>query len=244
MRSRIPQPNMFKALIVDDDDALRVLLSAILKREGFRTMEARDGQEALELLDAASFDLIVLDVMMPRLSGHDVLSWLVSHVPARPNVIVLSAASEKHLALVDRTIAAAVLRKPFDLSEFVKHVHAITRRPQLLLVEDDDPCAYLASRQARSLGFEVIRAHDGAEAIQIADRDTFDAFVVDLKLPRVSGYDVISRLRSRENDAPVIVLTILDAPEQPLPRIDAWLQKPEGIDQLADTLARCTRLTP
>jgi DNA-binding response OmpR family regulator len=234
--------HMLRALIVDDDAALRVLLSAILKREGFSTAEARDGEEAVELLDSTHFDLVILDVMMPRLSGHDVLSYLAAQPPVRPNVIVLSAASEKQLTLVDRRIAAAVLRKPFDLAEFVRHVHAITRRRNLLLVEDDDPCAYLISRQLQPLGFDVTRAHDGAEAIRLANKDSFDAFVVDLKLPRVSGYEVISSLRRKEMEAPVIiVLTVLDEPEQPLERIDAWLQKPAGIDQLADTLVRCTR---
>ena len=60
-------------LVVDDDPGIRLFLVTLLRRRGFRLLEARDGNEALEAMRAGSADLVILDLMMPDVSGWDVL---------------------------------------------------------------------------------------------------------------------------------------------------------------------------
>lgn len=117
-------------LVVDDDVAIRVLVSRILRREGYTTAEAANGQEALDHLRANTVEAVVLDLMMPVMSGFEVIRYLATHDDAgRPPVIVVSATSEADLQSIDSPVVHAVLRKPFDVSALVEAVQASAPRP-------------------------------------------------------------------------------------------------------------------
>ena len=103
-----------RILVVDDDDAIRALLSTVLRRRGQKVDTARNGVEALERLQACRYSLVLLDLMMPRMNGYDVMARLAeepSH--ARPIVIVLTAGSEPRA--LDPALVSALVRKPFDI---------------------------------------------------------------------------------------------------------------------------------
>ncbi len=104
-------------LIVDDDSAVRTLLTTICGRLGLRVKSAVDGVEAIEKIAANGYDVVLLDLMMPRMNGFEVLDALVP-ATTRPAVIVITAQSEKQTsALVKHPVVHTVVRKPFDLEE-------------------------------------------------------------------------------------------------------------------------------
>lgn len=112
-----------RILIVDDDDAIRALLATILRRRGLQVDAARNGIEALQLMGESRYALLLLDLMMPRLSGYGVLEKL-KNVPAteRPTIVVITAGLEAP-PLFDPRLVAATIHKPFDvdtLSEVVQ----------------------------------------------------------------------------------------------------------------------------
>lgn len=102
-------------LIVDDDPAIRGLVRAVLNRLNLETFEAEDGAEALALLAVETFDAIVLDLMMPRVSGFEVIQFLEAHQPDTRCVVVMSAASDKTMDALQASVIRAKLRKPFDI---------------------------------------------------------------------------------------------------------------------------------
>lgn len=112
-----------RILIVDDDDAIRALLFTILRRRGFQVDTARNGVEALEHASRCRYAVILLDLMMPMMSGFDVLDRLSRMMPAeRPIVIVLTAGTEpRHL---DPNLVAGTIRKPFDVEMLIDTVVA------------------------------------------------------------------------------------------------------------------------
>ncbi|MCB9423208.1 MAG: response regulator [Ardenticatenaceae bacterium] len=118
-----------KILIVDDQFTIRYLVEHQLKKEGFETFMAKDGPSALEMADRQRPDLIVLDVMMPDMSGFDVLQQLkdnpdTAHIP----VVFLTALSSKEDKLRAFKMGAEdYLIKPFQADEFVAHVTAALR---------------------------------------------------------------------------------------------------------------------
>src|SRR5437773_2136430 len=116
-----------KILLVDDDVELCALLDELLSREGFEVETEHDGAGGLERAQSGKFDLIVLDVMLPRLDGFEVLRQLrrSSIVP----VLMLTARGED----VDRIVGLELgaddyLPKPFNPRELTARIHAILRR--------------------------------------------------------------------------------------------------------------------
>ncbi|MEA2489428.1 MAG: hypothetical protein QOH21_1220 [Acidobacteriota bacterium] len=228
---------MSTVLIVDEDPAIRTLLTAILRRSGYDAVQASDGYEALDLLARQSFHAIILDLLMPGITGLEVLERMPASMQQR--TILLTAASEKTRKSVDLRRVHAMLRKPFDLDQFLDAISSVGQ-PHVLIVEDDLPSQYLVARAISSNGFRVTTAADGTEALQALALGRYDALVVDLKLPTVSGYDVIQHANTRPDAPPIVVLSVLEQPERPLDGIAAYLRKPEGFDVVTDMVRSLT----
>lgn len=116
-----------EVLIVEDEESFVEALSIGLEREGFRVRVARDGVEALEVFEASPPDLVLLDVMLPRLSGIDVCRALRarSDVP----VIMVSAKSSEIDTVVGLEVGADdYVAKPYRLRELVSRMRAVLRR--------------------------------------------------------------------------------------------------------------------
>jgi CheY-like chemotaxis protein len=112
-----------KVLVVDDDPAIRSLLRTVLGRAGYTIAEAKNGREALNVIKSDGFSAMVLDLMMPEVSGGDVLDTLRAERPSMLGcVIVLTAASDNEVKRLDLTGVHSVVRKPFDLSDLVRTV--------------------------------------------------------------------------------------------------------------------------
>jgi CheY-like chemotaxis protein len=110
-----------RVLIVDDDAAIRMLLSKVLQHEDFASETAADGEEALRKIESEEFEVIILDLMMPRMNGHEVIDHLKQEHPEMlSRVIVLSAAPTRE---VRQEPVYAVISKPFELTSFRSLLH-------------------------------------------------------------------------------------------------------------------------
>ena len=112
-----------KILVVDDDDAIRLMVERVLRREQFEVDSARDGHEAIEKLEQNDYGMVLLDLMMPRVDGHGVLHFLEHERQApKPWVIVMTANLQSAAATTAAKPVFRVLSKPFDIEELVTHV--------------------------------------------------------------------------------------------------------------------------
>jgi len=114
-------------LLVDDDAALLEVTSIVLASEGYRVVTAEDGTEALRALEGEDLDLVVLDIMLPRMSGFEVLKKMreLSDVP----VVLLTAKSQSVDKVVGLELGADdYITKPFDTKELLARIKAILRR--------------------------------------------------------------------------------------------------------------------
>jgi CheY-like chemotaxis protein len=110
-----------QVLVVDDDEAIRTLVTTVLRRRGLTVETARNGAEALDHLRTSRPLVVLLDLMMPVMNGWDVLDHLERVAPSdRPVVIVLSAGSEPRAFKAD--LVAGMVRKPFDIDLLVDTV--------------------------------------------------------------------------------------------------------------------------
>jgi len=112
-----------KVLIVEDDAAIRGMLTAALGREALAVDTAADGVAALEQLAAATYAVIIVDLMMPRMDGYAFLAaFRELNLPVRPLIFVMTAYDDAALVKLDGTIVHGYLKKPFDLEQVVKVV--------------------------------------------------------------------------------------------------------------------------
>lgn len=127
-----------KILAVEDEPAMAELLQSALSEEGHAVIVARNGQDALEFAQSSAFDLLVLDLMLPRLNGFEVAQQL-RRVGIQTPILVLTArdASTDIVRALDAG-ADDYLTKPFSLDVFLARVRAVSRRgliPQAVLLE-------------------------------------------------------------------------------------------------------------
>src|SRR5688500_11911797 len=108
-------PEKTSLLIVDDDPAIRKLLARIAQRQGFDVDTARDGIDALEKFEKKNYQIAIVDLMMPRLSGYELVQKINAIVP-RPIVIVATALTNGDVATLDDSLVRRVIRKPFDIN--------------------------------------------------------------------------------------------------------------------------------
>lgn len=106
-------------LVVDDDAAIRALVTRVFTRRGDKVQSAVDGDAAIGCLKAYPFDLVVLDLMMPRTDGFGVLAYLETLDGNRPKIIVMTAAVPGLVDKVPSNMVSGVLGKPFDLKTLV-----------------------------------------------------------------------------------------------------------------------------
>ncbi|HEV7923680.1 MAG TPA: response regulator [Thermoanaerobaculia bacterium] len=129
-----------RLLVVDDDDAIRALLFTVLRRRGLKVDTARNGIEATERCARCRYAVMLLDLMMPRMSGYEVLERLENMPPEqRPFVIVLTAGNEPRQLNPD--IVAGTVRKPFDIELLLDTVLACMTTLRALEQAEDCPPA-------------------------------------------------------------------------------------------------------
>jgi DNA-binding response OmpR family regulator len=127
-----------RILLVDDEQPIQTLLSFPLQRDGYEVVQAADGPEALARFDEQIFDLVVLDVMLPRMDGLEVCRRLRAKGETVP-IIMLTAKSEE----IDKVLGLELgaddyITKPFSMREFRSRVKAALRRSGMARTDTDD----------------------------------------------------------------------------------------------------------
>ena len=123
---------MFNILVVEDDKNTRKLLAAILKNDGYNVLVAENGEEALEVLEHNHADLMVIDVMMPRMNGYELTDTLRQNGSQIP-MLMLSA--KGNIADIKQGFIVGIddyLTKPFDFEELLLCIKALLRRSKIV----------------------------------------------------------------------------------------------------------------
>ncbi len=201
-------------LVVDDDPDARDLLSSYLTDAGIETMRAADGEQAIEMARLHHPDLITLDLMMPGLSGWEVLARLkqeeaLADIP----VVVISIVAETRKAAVLGAVDA--ITKPVSAEALQQVVarsldkHVDGHRARVLVVDDEaDARELLATMLGDHVG-EIRAAGDGREALAILEQWPADLVILDLMMPVMDGLSFLRVLRAdrRFDGLPVVILT-------------------------------------
>jgi len=116
-----------RVLVVDDEPAIRALVAKIVERAGLTVDSARDGAEAIEMLEERPYGVVVVDLMMPNVDGYGLIDYLKKRSGARPAVIVISAGESGALRQLDGSMVHSIVRKPFDIDVLGDLISAAAR---------------------------------------------------------------------------------------------------------------------
>lgn len=157
---------MYRILIVEDDFDISELLQSWLTEAGYQTAEAEDGLKALEVFESGQFDLVLLDLMLPRLDGFGVCEWIRkrSNVP----IVMLTAldGEEEQLRGYDLRIDDYVT-KPFSMPVLLRKIGAILRR----CWGEDRPGANLLRYRDLTLDLDAYTVMRGDQMLELTNRE-------------------------------------------------------------------------
>jgi two-component system KDP operon response regulator KdpE len=134
-----PVNDALRVLLVDDDSAIRRALRTSLNELGFHITEAARGEEAIHLVRAAPFDVVLLDVQMPGMGGIKTLTSLRGLAPRLPILMVTVQDSEEQKVEALERGADDYIVKPFGVRECIARIRAVVRRARAPEIADDAP---------------------------------------------------------------------------------------------------------
>ncbi len=237
-------------LVVDDEPQARELVCRNLRAVGFSCQEARDGEDALLKARVMTPSLLVLDLMMPRIDGFEVLAQLRSEGSKVPVIVLTGKTLDTDEESTLRTGLAHVVRKGGLAMEAVvgqakallrDSGRAVRRLPRVLYVEDSPQNRDIVRRYLQG-EFDVMEAADGEHGLERAKREIPDLILMDLSLPRMDGWETTQRIKATPHIAhvPVIALTAHvsreDRDKAAQMGCSAYLTKPVERDVLLTTI--------
>jgi CheY-like chemotaxis protein len=205
-------------LVIDSDPADRHALRGALSGEGFATVFVSANGDALPLAKAVQPDIIILDVIVQSSEGLQALR----HIKADPQlrhcpVVILTTADEPQSATA--LGAADFLLKPFDRKALRSALGRFRQEAvagYALVIDDDPDVRVLVSRTLRKEGWRVETASNAVEALQKVEAELPEVILLDLGLPVIDGFEILSRLRAMPAwaELPVVVLTGRDVTQE------------------------------
>jgi DNA-binding response OmpR family regulator len=228
-----------KILIIEDERSLADLLSAKLKKENYNVIFAYDGEEGYKLINEWKPDLILLDIVMPKMDGYAVLEKMNEDEIKIPVIIISNSGQPveiektKRLGAVDHLIKTEF--NPIDVINKIRNffdykdsggikpaVFEIIPKQndniqklniKVLLVEDDAFLREICSKKLVKEGFTVYEALDGEQALNGVEKIEPDIILLDIILPAIDGFQILHQIRNGSNkkvsSTPVIMLSNL-----------------------------------
>lgn len=209
---------MSHILLVEDDDGLRSLIGLKLAALGHAVDEARDGKAGLERFHASAPDLVITDLVMPRMEGVEMIHTMKR---ARPGVKIIAMsgggvnAASAYLRIAQQVGAMAILAKPFSDAELESTVTSALHAeppvaPLVFLVLDDDEASRYLNRALLETEFPrsaVIECGSVQEALAASSGRHLDAVITDHHLGQGDGAEFVSGLRAQGATCPVLMVT-------------------------------------
>lgn len=226
-----------RVLIVDDNYVNRELVAILLKKHQLKYDIAKNGLEAVEYAKQHSYDLILMDLQMPKMDGYQATKEIRNFNKEIPIIALTATALNEDRSKAFEAGMSAFLTKPIEPKlfyqelgryiDFIDDVQTSTLAPknsskleiqakQRILIVDDEVANLKLLANSLNNDYTVQVANNGKRAIELCNRDTPpDLVLLDIKMPNMDGYEVIRLLKDNPNTSaiPVIFVTALSTPE-------------------------------
>ncbi|HCM67457.1 MAG TPA: hypothetical protein DIS62_00410 [Candidatus Kerfeldbacteria bacterium] len=214
-------------LIIEDEEVLLDVLTKKLVKEGFEVLTAINGEEGLRQARTRKPDLILLDILMPRLNGYEVLEELKRDGITLPIIIISNSGQPVEIDRAKKLGACDFIVKaeftPDEVSAKVRKYLSATqvaapdvghdrgKGVKVLVIEDDQFLRDLLKTKLEREQFEVSAAIDGPEGLERIEQGMPDLILLDIILPGIDGFEILKRIKSsgKLSRIPIVLLSNL-----------------------------------
>jgi len=214
---------MTRILLVEDEDSLRKLIKMNLELEGYEIYAVSDGANAIQAIESQHFDLVILDLMLPKISGMDVLKNLRLRHDKLPVIIVSAKDTSTDRITGLKTGADDYLTKPFEIEELQLRIEKLIERKSDTLVETAETERFTFGDC--TVNFRTFEVEKSGQSFQLGQKEIMilkhlinnrNAVVSRQEILRhVWGYDVFPSTRTIDNFIASLRKQLEDNPRQP-----------------------------
>ncbi len=234
-----------KILVVDDDPTIIKLLETKLTEHGYEVASAGDGREALERYPDFKPDIIILDILMPKMDGYTFVVEFkkIGDLRITPIIVVTSLPDMQDIFAIEGINDYIV--KPFKMEDLLRKIERrmLAKGKKILVVDDEPVMVDTIKSRLRHNGYEVITASDGMQGLEIAKREKPDLIVLDVMMPKLDGYHVCRMLKFDEKYRSISIVMLSALAIRDENRLiakevgaDACLAKPYNANTLLHTI--------
>lgn len=202
-----------RVLLVDDEPSLRITLAANLELDGYEVIEAASGEEALDLAEKHTFDVVLSDIRMPGMNGVELFRALRAKRPTLPCILMSAFSIEELVSSALSEGVFTLLPKPFDIEAALKVLRKAAQGTVVLVVDDTKADAETTAGLFEAVGLKAKAVYSGAEALATVSAGEIDVCVVDMVMPEMSGMELIEALKEQVLEVPVIAVSGHDVGE-------------------------------
>ncbi|MBN1898214.1 MAG: response regulator [Spirochaetes bacterium] len=181
-------------LVVDDEESVRITLSEILRLEGYSVATASSGLNAIDIIKVESFDAVILDIKMPKLNGVETFREIKKISPETIVVMMTAHAVDELIAEAIKEGACGIIYKPLDFDQIFAIFEKNLNKTFILLVDDEEGIRETLSHFLKDMGYRVVKATSGKEAIAILDRKVPDVLILDVKMEDIDGVETLKKI--------------------------------------------------
>lgn len=194
-------------LVVDDNQDLLETFAMILKRRGFCVETAENGASAVDKFREQTFDVTLMDIVMPEMNGVEAFRKIKEMEPGAP-VILMTAYSDEDLIETARTEGVNhIINKPIRIDQLIDLITRTASGEPILVVDDDSDIRDTLTKILKLEGHDVITAGSGEEAVAIVSRQRCRMAFIDVKLPNIDGLETFLRLKEMNPNLLTVMMT-------------------------------------
>jgi DNA-binding NtrC family response regulator len=184
-----------KILIADDEEGLRLSMAGILELEGHDVITAGNGYEAIEHVKTGSFDIAFLDIKMPGINGVETFKEIKKLSPETVVIMMTAFAVKDLIREAISEGAYACISKPFDMDRIIETIQEVSKKPFVVVIDDDPHLCELLYKQLRESGFNVVTKTSGIEGIELVQRKIPDVVFLDVVMRGMDGIETLKELK-------------------------------------------------
>jgi len=233
-----------KILVVDDQAGIRLTLKGILSKKGYEVMVAPDGPTAIEIAKNTQFQVILMDIKMPGMSGVETFIKIKDINPQAVVIMMTGFALEEDIQRAIQQGAYTVIHKPFELDKFLGIIEECLKNQTLVLVVDDQvDSRELLKTILKKRGYRVMEAGSGEECMKAVKERLFQVILLDVEMNGIDGIETLKEVKKIRPDVGVIMVTAHSEAElvEEAMRLGSYqfIEKPLDVRRLLDAVNQC-----